>query len=644
MKTSDLLRGKKGVLAAFLVIAGLLTGGLAWATRAALRLEAEQRSHRAETARVDRLRLALWRLDSRMTAILAAEEARPFSHYSAVFAPPVALDGSGLPVPPGAVVELSPLLSARLDDWMLLHFQTDESGWESPLVLSDSLKARLRSQARGLPNVTVKRKELLAELSRALPPARLLARARRHAGQTVLRDRAVLARLRLNDDLANQPNAPPMQQAQAEYYARAGQQSKLVNPTHPEERIAKSVALLNFCRNGEEWLAEAPLFSSSRKDRAESATLNFLPQGLLLPRVPSSAEVTVSMSRMVGVWLPAGGRDRLVLLRLVRVEEKEICQGIVLDADMLMSLLAEEVQDLFPGSRIRPAVEPTAEELGRTMTTLPLLLEPGPAEVEQVPTWTPLRVGLSLAWLAALVGLGGVGLGGWSLLALSQRRIRFVSAVTHELRTPLTTLRLYLDMLLGGMVREEKQREEYLQTMQAETERLTRLVGNVLDFSRLESQEPKLTRARVSVADLLARARDTWQNRCATVGKQLEVEDHTPAGCTVETDADLFGQVLANLLDNACKYSREAADPRVWLRARQEGSRVVFEVEDRGPGVPDGERRTIFRPFRRGACAHATTGGVGLGLALARWWTQLLDGRLRLHSPPEGGACFRVEL
>jgi K+-sensing histidine kinase KdpD len=67
-------------------------------------------------------------------------------------------------------------------------------------------------------------------------------------------------------------------------------------------------------------------------------------------------------------------------------------------------------------------------------------------------------------------------------------------------------------------------------------------------------------------------------------------------------------------------------------------------VEDRGPGVPAGERRSIFRPFRRGACADATTGGVGLGLALARWWTELLGGRLGLCCPDQGGACFRVEL
>src|SRR5205814_1885026 len=86
----------------------------------------------------------------------------------------------------------------------------------------------------------------------------------------------------------------------------------------------------------------------------------------------------------------------------------------------------------------------------------------------------PTVVNLSLAWAAALLALLAVGLGGWTLIDLSQRRIRFVSAVTHELRTPLTTLRLYLDMLTGGMIQDERQKAEYLQTLHAETDRLNR--------------------------------------------------------------------------------------------------------------------------------------------------------------------------
>ena len=271
-------------------------------------------------------------------------------------------------------------------------------------------------------------------------------------------------------------------------------------------------------------------------------------------------------------------------------------------------------------------------------------MDPGPLVLAALPTWTPMRVGLALAWSAALVALLAVGLGGWTLLELSERRIRFVSAVTHELRTPLTTLRLYLDMLTGGIVQDEKQKSEYLNTLHTETERLNRLVGNVLDFSRLENQRPRLEETRVPVADLLEQVREAWQARCDGCDKLLIVEDKTTVGRTVATDMRLVPQVLGNLVDNACKYSAGADDRRIWLRASAEGRKIVFEVEDRGPGVAQGESRSIFRAFRRGRGTD-TTGGVGLGLALAKRWARLLGGCLALRPVTEGtGACFRLEL
>src|SRR5207253_10770337 len=106
---------------------------------------------------------------------------------------------------------------------------------------------------------------------------------------------------------------------------------------------------------------------------------------------------------------------------------------------------------------------------------------------------TGSRAGI-IAWGATLLALAVVGLSGWSLLDLSERRFRFVTAVTHELRTPLTTLRLYLDMLTSGFVREEERKAEYLQTLHQESDRLHRLIGNVLDFARLEKQRPRLER------------------------------------------------------------------------------------------------------------------------------------------------------
>src|SRR5262249_15619716 len=154
-------------------------------------------------------------------------------------------------------------------------------------------------------------------------------------------------------------------------------------------------------------------------------------------------------------------------------------QGIVLDWTRLRSVLYDLVKDRFPEASFLPQREPVPSRPERTMTALPVEMDPGPLPSPAVEPWTPLRIGLALACAAALVGPSAVRLGGWSLLDLSERRIRFVSAVTHELRTPLTTLRLYLDMMAGGLVKDEERQAEYLQTLHAETDRLHRLVGNV---------------------------------------------------------------------------------------------------------------------------------------------------------------------
>ena len=126
----------------------------------------------------------------------------------------------------------------------------------------------------------------------------------------------------------------------------------------------------------------------------------------------------------------------------------------------------------------------------------------------------------------------------------------------------------------------------------------------------------------------------------ADVGGGIQLDE----SLRVKTDVNLIQQILGNLVDNACKYSREAEDRRIWLRAKKQGCQLVLEVEDRGPGVARRESRSIFRAFRRGHDADVTAGGVGLGLALAQRWANLVGGRLSLCSEAKVGACFRLEL
>jgi signal transduction histidine kinase len=239
-----------------------------------------------------------------------------------------------------------------------------------------------------------------------------------------------------------------------------------------------------------------------------------------------------------------------------------------------------------------------------------------------------------------------VGLCGWSLIDLAERRIRFVSAVTHELRTPLTSLRLYIDLLLSGMVQDEEKRREYLSTLNVESDRLHRLIDNVLDYARLERRRKGGTMEPVKAADLLEHIRRTWADRLGTDGRELVVISTLPPEQEVVTDSSLVEQVVGNLIDNARKYTREATDPRIWLWAKPDGpGRVMLEVEDRGAGVEPHEQKLIFRPFRRGDAADTKAGGAGLGLALSKQWAEVLGGKLTYRTPDGGvGSCFRLEL
>ncbi len=377
-----------------------------------------------------------------------------------------------------------------------------------------------------------------------------------------------------------------------------------------------------------------------------------------VPVVPVPAPVTpvaptlaqpqgIHLGSMRPQWLTApDGSEMLVLVRTAKFDNKIVYQGVVLDWAKLQAALKEEVKDLFPDAKLVPVKDPDGVSPDRAMSVLPVQLDPGPEPVLPPAGWTPLRIGLVLAWAAAIIAVAAVGFSGWSLIDLAERRIRFVSAVTHELRTPLTSLRLYLDLLVSGMIQDEAKKQEYLNTLATESDRLQRLIDTVLDFAKLEKRRKNGDIKPVKVCDLLDQMRATWTDRVAQDGKELVVISTLPPECEVCTDSAMIQQIVSNLIDNARKYTRDAADKRIWLWAKPGlGNTVMLEVEDRGPGVAANERRTIFKPFRRGEHADSKAGGAGLGLALAKSWADVLGARLN-YRPADGGtgACFRLEL
>jgi signal transduction histidine kinase len=250
------------------------------------------------------------------------------------------------------------------------------------------------------------------------------------------------------------------------------------------------------------------------------------------------------------------------------------------------------------------------------------------------------------ALLLALCGLGGVVLYRMVSVRLeyAARRGDFVAAVSHELKTPLTSIRMMAEILRDGMVSDEARRQQYYQTITAEAERLSRLIGNVLTLARLERGAPSPERVVGDAGEVLRQAAEVLGPHAREMGFTLEVRV-PPDLPPVLMDPDALLQVLVNLLDNALKFSAEAEDKRVLIEAHAEGAGVCITVRDHGPGVPPRQLRRIFEPFFRGERELTRrTRGTGIGLALVEGLVARMGGRIQAQNHPEGGLEVSVGL
>ena len=223
------------------------------------------------------------------------------------------------------------------------------------------------------------------------------------------------------------------------------------------------------------------------------------------------------------------------------------------------------------------------------------------------------------------------------LAAVDVQRRELVANVSHELRTPISALRATLENVVDGVVPPDP---ALLRTMLAQTERLQRLVTQLLDLSRLESGGSPLHRLRFPAADLLEAVADEAALHSPDLAFDVSVE---PTDLAVDGDPERLHQVLGNLVENAARFAPD--DTTVDLVARAEGGRVVFEVLDRGPGIPPEALTRVFERFYRTDEARSTDeGGSGLGLAIARWIVELHGGRIHAEQRDPTGCRMVVEL
>lgn len=258
-------------------------------------------------------------------------------------------------------------------------------------------------------------------------------------------------------------------------------------------------------------------------------------------------------------------------------------------------------------------------------------------------------VELGMVGFAAVVAIVGVTI--IVLASAKERRLAalksdFVANVSHELKTPLSLIRMFGELLLLDRVPSDDKRRQYLSIIVGESERLTALIENVLDFAKVERGRAAYEFARGNVADIVGRAVDVYRYRAEREGMDVtfHAAERLPA---VMVDARALELAVINLLDNAVKYAKDGGRVDVAVDAQDGGSAVAVRIADDGPGIEEDDRKRIFDRFVRGrnASEHQVRGS-GIGLALVKHIAESHGGSVRVETPLEGGrgSAFVVRL
>lgn len=226
---------------------------------------------------------------------------------------------------------------------------------------------------------------------------------------------------------------------------------------------------------------------------------------------------------------------------------------------------------------------------------------------------------------------------------LEKMRREFVANVSHELRTPMTSIRGFLETLLGGALKDANTSESFLKMMQEDTNRLTRLVDDLLELSKIESKESPLKRAPLDLRFEVEKAAAIIQPKMEQ--KKIRLENAIPSENfpKISADRDRLKQVFLNLLENAVKFNRDGGSIKIF--AEKEQGRVRVSISDTGIGIPEEAVPHVFeRFFRVDKSRTAGTGGSGLGLSIVKHIVESHGGQVSCQSRSGQGTTFSFTL
>ena len=224
----------------------------------------------------------------------------------------------------------------------------------------------------------------------------------------------------------------------------------------------------------------------------------------------------------------------------------------------------------------------------------------------------------------------------------ARNKTSFVSNVSHELKTPLTSIRMYAELLSENRIKTPEKQKQYLDVIVSESQRLTRLVNNVLDFSRLEQERKQFQLEVIELGEHLQNLIEANRLRIQEAGIRI-ITELPKTLIKIKADRDAIDQIFLNLVENVIKYAAKGKELMIELAMNE--SNALLIISDRGQGIPVEHRRAIFEKFYRIDDSLTTEKpGSGLGLTIAQKLAQGLQGTLRFEPRKGSGSSFILEL
>jgi signal transduction histidine kinase len=596
-------------------------------------------------------------MEQTLAVMVQKEESRAIDEYNFLISPSSRQRASDEMQP-------SPLSQPSGKNYVLGYFQNNPDGsFQTPLVESGS----------GIPPA---RLDIVAELKRAneifnrkrvTDTDRIIARPAEVAAKKQARQKTGLADRYLDSSRSQRSREYLGQKEKRVEQITLNQAANIAKQEQPQLVRSAPAAGESQERKDDRYLSKrstatkamAPKKSRGLSSHLEEAESDMAPA----PAVDNdqAASYQVEVAPLQAVFLSDA---RIFIFRRIMINSQIYRQGFVLLVDAFLNHLIQTyflTQPMAQFSGLRLSVinqgrETEALAAGVVSKNPDFILNrsfPSPFSFlnatltcQQIPRSAgrnTLTIMLIILAVIVLMGLIAIYQSTRTIVDLSERRSQFVSSVTHELKTPLTNIRMYIEMLEQGIARTADREQEYYRILDSEGARLSRLINNVLELSKLEQKQRHIDLQAGTFEDVITEVQAVMAEKIKQEGFVLTT-DMGQIG-SFKYDREVMIQVLINLIENSLKFGKNAPRHEISIRTRRDTGGVKIMVADTGPGIPRSDLKKVFDDFYRVENSLTrTTRGTGIGLALVKKFIRLMGGSVTAANNEGPGCTITITL